>query len=216
MVLKAIILEKRVLIYSNKPSAVSNFILSLLALLPGGLHFTMDNSAINLVEAGLSDFALPLRIFNNKTQLLLYFTINNFDLFEVLEGYLLGTTNSMIKGHKKAKPDIIINLDQQKIEIFEEKLKKALSLNDKEKEFINAIIKKVSFNISEDEKKSLRNFELLKSLNPEWEGSEDWIRQEFSKYFKTMLSELALFISYLKTHRQCNYIFIYIILKFYF
>ena len=205
MLFKALILERRILVYSNKPSAVSNFILALLALLPGSLHFTMDNSAINLVEAGLSDYCLPLRIFNNKCQLLLYFTINNFDLFDSLEGYLLGTTNFMIKGHKKAKPDIIVDLDLQKIEIFDEGLKKALSLNDKEKDFMANLIKKVSINISEDEKKSWKQFEMLKSLNPEWEGSEDWIRQEFSKYLKQMLSELALFISYLKNHKQCNF-----------
>lgn len=205
MMFKALILEKRVLVYSNKPSAVSNFILALLALLPGCLHFTMDNSAINLVESGLADFALPLRIFNNKTQLLLYFTINNFPLFDVLDGYLLGTTNSMIKGHKKAKPDIIVDLDLQKIEIFDETLKKALSLNDSEKDFISNLIKKVSGNISEEERKSWKQFEMMKSLNPEWEGSEDWIRQEFSKYIKKMLSELALFITYLKTHRQCKF-----------
>lgn len=201
---KALILEKRILVYSNKPSAVSNFILSLLALLPGCLHFTMDNSAINLVESGLSDYSLPLRIFNNKTQLLLYFTINNFDLFDSLEGYLLGTTNSMIKGHKKAKPDIIIDLDIQKMDILDEGLKKALSLNNKEKQFISELIKKVNMNISEEEKKTWKQFEMLKSLNPEWEGSEDWIRQEFSKYLKRMLSELALFIHYLKTHKQCK------------
>ena len=209
MMFKALILEKRILVYSNKPSAVSNFILALLALLPGTRHFTMDNSAINVVEAGLADYALPLRIFNNKTQLLLYFTINNFDLFDSLDGYLLGTTNSMIKGHKKAKPDIIIDLDLQKIEIFDESLKKALNLNDKEKEFINNLIKKVSVNISEDEKKSWKQFEMMKSLNPEWEGSEDWIRQEFSKYLKQMLSELTLFINYLKNHKQCKEIFLF-------
>lgn len=46
---------------------------------------------------------------------------------------------------------------------------------------------------------------MLKSFNPEWEGSEDWIRQEFANYLKKILSDLALFTSYLKKHRQCIY-----------
>lgn len=47
----------------------------------------------------------------------------------------------MIRSHKKARADIIIDIDTQKIEINDEKLKKKIALNDKEKDFITLLYK---------------------------------------------------------------------------
>ena len=52
----------------------------------------------------------------------------------------------MVKSHKKAKPDLIVDVDSQKLEFFDEKFKKRVSLNDKEKEFMN-FINKVNKNL---------------------------------------------------------------------
>lgn len=50
MLLKAIILEKKILVFSLHSQACSNFILSLLALIPGALHFRMHNKAVDISE----------------------------------------------------------------------------------------------------------------------------------------------------------------------
>lgn len=57
----------------------------------------------------------------------------------------------MIRGHKKARADIIIDIDSQKIEITDEKFKKKIALNDKEKDFINHVVK-VTFRNFEEKK----------------------------------------------------------------
>jgi len=47
---KALFLEKKILIYSQNPSACSTFIHSLLALFPCLCHFKYQNKALNLIE----------------------------------------------------------------------------------------------------------------------------------------------------------------------
>ena len=60
VVLKAVLMEKRIIVYSNKPSSISSFILGLLALLPGGLHFNYDSLATNIVEVSILEFNLDI------------------------------------------------------------------------------------------------------------------------------------------------------------
>lgn len=43
--IKALLLEKRIIVFSLTPSVVSTFLLSLLALLPGALYFNLYNKA---------------------------------------------------------------------------------------------------------------------------------------------------------------------------
>ncbi len=50
MLWKAILLEKRIIIYSSKSSTISNFIFSILSLLPGALHFHFNTNPIYYYE----------------------------------------------------------------------------------------------------------------------------------------------------------------------
>jgi hypothetical protein len=47
----------------------------------------------------------------------------------------------MVKSHKKAQANLIIDVDTQKLDFFDEKLKKKVSLNDKEKDFMSFLYK---------------------------------------------------------------------------
>ena len=137
-VIKLILLEKKIIVYSQIPSNVSMFILSLISLLPGELSQGLLKS--------YSQNGMPFRIFHDKY--LIYPLFCLFDLEPLITkinsnkniNFLLGTTNSMVSNSKKVvfsckidldKPEIIYNKKNTSINV--------ISLNDIE-EKNNAII----------------------------------------------------------------------------
>jgi hypothetical protein len=95
-VIKLILLEKNVLIYSHKPSNLSKFILAL-------LHFLPPNN----------DPLLKTRYFSDSYGLKMYASIG--DLEELSEGknYLLATTNELVK--QKFPYDVLLDIHQNDI-----------------------------------------------------------------------------------------------------
>lgn len=48
-------------------------------------------------------------------------TLHEIDLFDHVKGFLIGTTNQLFLNFPKSKADIVINLDNEKIEYPSEK-----------------------------------------------------------------------------------------------
>lgn len=152
LILKALILEKKILIFSLHSQACSNFILSLLSLLPGLLHFRFDTKNVCLYELSYRNDGFPLRIFDDdKRMLMLYFTIQNLDALKTKESYLIGTTNLLIKTHKNTQADMLVDVDKSTIEFKCEKFQKLLQLNSGEKKFIWSILLNVQNHILPEE-----------------------------------------------------------------
>ena len=106
--LKAILLEGRIVIYSHISSRVSSFIYSLVALLPGCSFFKADGSlAVHKSLRFLKQFGLPLQVFASepadqiengkiKTKGVAFyplFALPEVDKLDNDKGFLLGTTN---------------------------------------------------------------------------------------------------------------------------
>mmetsp|Transcript_3500 Transcript_3500/g.3240 ORF Transcript_3500/g.3240 Transcript_3500/m.3240 type:complete len:238 (-) Transcript_3500:997-1710(-) len=66
-ILKLILLEGKVIVYSTKASKVSTFIMTLLSLLPGAANFNSDeNDVTHKAILHFKEYGLPLKVFNNK------------------------------------------------------------------------------------------------------------------------------------------------------
>jgi hypothetical protein len=98
---KLVLLEGRILIYSIKSSHVSSMMLALLSLFPGQLAFDSNCAILKENLLNLSDFGLPLKIFNESYAVNPSFSLFQMDIFEK-KSYLLGVTNRILIGHPQA------------------------------------------------------------------------------------------------------------------
>ena len=111
--IKLILLEKRIIVYSQIPSNVSMFIISLMSLLPGEISQKLLKS--------YSQNGMPFRIFHDKY--LIYPLFSLFDLDPLLLkiqnnkniNFIIGTTNSMVSNSKKIIYSCKIDLDKAEI-----------------------------------------------------------------------------------------------------
>lgn len=125
-------MEGRIIIYSQTSSRVSNFIYSLISLFPGAICFNYarhyheaktsnGNKQVLYHLNTLKEYGFPLQLFNSETQFIPLLSLQDVDILERLKGFLVGTTNPLLLNFPKAKADIVINLDNEKIEFPSEK-----------------------------------------------------------------------------------------------
>ena len=65
---------------------------------------------------------MPLQIFNSETLFVPLLTLQDVEILDKCKGILTGTTNPLFLNFPKEKLDIVINLDNDKIEFPNEKL----------------------------------------------------------------------------------------------
>lgn len=133
--IKAIMLEGRIVIYSHISSRVSSFIYSLIALFPGCLFFTADDSlAVNKSLRFYKQFGLPLHVFASEPSDMAdgskagqkgvsfypLLALPEVDKLDKDRGFLLGTTNQLFLNFPKIKADIVVDLDKFTIQTMTE------------------------------------------------------------------------------------------------
>ena len=180
IILKLIILEKRIIIFSQIPTNVSLLIMTLLSFFPanysnGKLNFDIQNG-------------VPFRIFYEKYLIYPLFTL--FDLDNLLEkinnnneiNYLIGTTNNLVMSNKKLNYNCLINIDEQKIQ-YEENLNESIKIiNGREHKLLLYIYELINQKIPEDMRNSLSsinsnnsNNTSLNANNKNIKNDESWI-----------------------------------------
>ena len=163
VLLKYILLEKKIIVFSHNPQNSTLFILSLLSLLPSGLFFNFDPEQkeakdISIFRKSQKQIGFPFMLFNNKNMLYPIFTLFDLDFITKLNlnGFLLGTSNALVIKTKEIKADCIINLDESKIYYEEDSVEeKAIKLTDKEKALLNLIKSTVEIK-EKDNKRELK------------------------------------------------------------
>ena len=146
---KLILLEKRIIVYSQIPSNVSMFIISLLSLLPGEISQT-------LLKAH-SQNGMPFKVFHDKY--LIYPLFSLFDLDPLLSkiaanksiNFFIGTTNSMVSNSKKIVYSCKIDLDKPEIKYDKKSISSNITTpNDVEEKQSNIISNFVEKNIKNE------------------------------------------------------------------
>jgi hypothetical protein len=190
--LKLIMLEKRIVVYSHVSNKICSFILSLVSLIPGNSLFNLNigSSVKNFMKA-INMLGLPLRVFNTEYKIFPLFTLFDFHMTEGLKGFIIGTTNQMVVGHNKLKNDVIINLDTGKILISNDIPEKLLKMSKEEKNVYNKIYNKIKSNYNDATEDWLINMSYSETI---FDGSDDFIRNEFKNYFYELLISTDLLI----------------------
>ena len=113
ILIKLILLEKRIIVYSQIPSNVSLFIMALISLLPGEINQGLKQYEIQN--------GMPFKIFHDKY--LIYPLFSLFDLDPLLNkisnnkniNFLIGTTNTIVSNSQKIVYSCKIDLDKPEI-----------------------------------------------------------------------------------------------------
>ncbi|KAH0479471.1 MAG: uncharacterized protein KVP18_003300 [Porospora cf. gigantea A] len=103
---KALMLQLRVLVYSDSPSEVSEAVLALLNLLPGLGNFGLKAED----EARRKSLGLPLSILGPDFPVFPYVGLQHHEDFATCKGWLVGCTNRVFLSMTSLEPDITINL----------------------------------------------------------------------------------------------------------
>lgn len=170
---KAVLYQKRVVIFAHSSSSASSFIISLLTLFPGLSAFGLFSRPISRYMQTLREYALPLRTFSSDSFMAMSFHIQDFHLLARFQksnngSFLIGTTNRLLKEANDYGIEMLINLENCTIEkrkprVPWEPLSKA------ERGFIAQLD------------------EALKTPAKGWEDSEDLIRGRFHGFLKQQL-----------------------------
>ena len=203
LILKMILLEKKILIYSNISGNVCSFLYNLLALFPGQILFNLKSGTdIKNYLKNLKMYGLPLKIFHDNYKI--YPLVSLFEIDQIEQqkdvSYIMGTTNKLILNEttENKKVDLLINIDTMKIIPFfnrNENNKNKLDINEKKEIFEDTKIEKSIYNsLSNKLNENNLTYSNTKWLNSNEvdDGIDEFIRNEFKKYFKDLLIELSL------------------------
>ena len=220
--IKLIMLEKKILVYSHISNNICSFIFSFLSIFPGGAFFSLDNEGrAKAYYDCYSPYGLPLKFLNKKSVLYSILTLYDVDKIEEKEivSYFVGTTNPLLMNYNKIVFDCIINLDEDKITFHKKLNTNLLNLGKKENMIMNKLYKecKSLFNDSnaedmddnwmldkEENKKNAKNTKKFKKNERKsvylqnsdnfslFEGSDDYIRNIFKKYITHFLADIHL------------------------
>ena len=200
LILKMILLEKKILIFSNISGNVCSFLYNLLALFPGQILFNLKSGTdIKNYLKSLKMYGLPLKIFHENYKI--YPLVSLFEIEQIEQqknvNYIMGTTNQLILNETKKdkKVDLLINIDTMKIIPFFNRNENNNNKIEKKEVFEETKIEKGIYNsiINKLNENNL-NYSNTKWLNSNEVDDEidEYIRNEFKKYFKDILIELSL------------------------
>ena len=199
-IIKLILCEENILVFSQIPSNVSLFIISLLYILPGEISQVLSNYEYQN--------GLPFKLFHNNY--LIYPLFSLFDLTPLIEQmknnenlhYICGTTNFLVPKSKDIKYKCYIDLDELIIN-YSEIDANFINNNAKESKIIEEIEKEISNNIKDINKIKYDSNKKC-NIDEEWildinKCSKDYIKENkmILKKLREYIMNIAIDINYL-------------------
>ena len=203
--MKLLLLEKNILVFSSLACNVCSFIFSLLSLFPGGALFDMTyGKKVSLYNQCYDKYGCPLKLFHSKRKLYTVFSLYEIDSISAKDSFLIGTTNLIFLTHPKFKYDCVINLDEGSVSYPHDKqgkLQSVIKCTKHEKTIYEVLLYKPYHkvitkgnnyrskgdeydNVDTDDEDTV-NYSLIETY-------EDGIRKEIKKYLLSFLSDIAL------------------------
>lgn len=203
VIYKALLLEKKILIYSNNNlELLTQFQNNLISLVPNLINnltnsgcplsdFIETNGPLskpdslntNSRQSMLRFFGLPLQIFNTKGAFWNpYLPLQQLSELSASEtkSYMIGCSNLLFVNQLDSlKVDLLVNLDNNELSYPNGRLNE-LHLSSKDKKFVNTLISRIKHNNKEESQNGNDNEQFI--------GSDDYVRFEFEDYLLSLLS----------------------------
>ena len=204
IIMKLMLLEKRIIVFSQIPSNVSLLIMSFLSFLPACL----SNGKTCFDEQN----GTPLKIFHGNYLIYPLFTL--FDLDPLLEkiknnndiNFIIGTTNNLVATNKKLNYSCLINIDEQKVQYGECLNESIKIINGKEHKFLAKMSELINQSINNENSNNIQNNKKSKIDEP-WiieigDGKKsklfDSIKTNIFVYYVRILYDISYIISEMK------------------
>ena len=158
-----------------------------------GIEIDVPNPA-SVANTANDDLGLPLKIFTGGNLCHPYLSLSYIDALTQpsITGYFIGATNVLFK-QKRGIADVIVDVERDRIEIFDPDLKRALQLTTEDLRFVDNVVRNVSTSpstsmtssttgipASEIDSSGKKHEVFLDSTL--WEGGDEWVRSQFRFY----------------------------------
>lgn len=192
-VLKLVMLERKVLVYSKKPSTVSTFVLSLISLIPGLLAFGGKSLTSVKIASYLKSeemYGLPFQLFNHNSHLQPLSTLSEAKALDKAKGYLIGTTNILLLHSPEIKPDAYINVDSKAFELKSKHLRHLFKPSACESAFTRQLVNSVA-GLKGDSSWSCIDEAAEEGIS-QYVGSNDYVRTEVEGYLRKFCAMMSV------------------------
>ncbi|KAF4652594.1 hypothetical protein FOL47_011002, partial [Perkinsus chesapeaki] len=162
-IVKAVLLERRVIVYSSKARVASSAVLAILACLPPGQNYLGFNSpGFGAQSYTLKRHGLPLCLFNSRCPVYTYVSLELMDDLYQCRGFLIGTSNSLLLSHRSLQADLVVDMDKKSVATNKaavdsaKELMKFLKLDKDEKKLMKTLLRLADVRVSSLKRKGLR------------------------------------------------------------
>ncbi|KTW31375.1 hypothetical protein T552_00020 [Pneumocystis carinii B80] len=217
VILKAMLLEKRILFYGTRSETLCMIQYSLLSLIPELLENLQDASdpSLNTIEnqltkptslstsnhkSLLSYMGMPFHIFSKGSFFGPYTPLQQIKMLEnkTTKSYIIGSTNTLFLQMKRKYADLVVNIDTGEVDIVQPLLKNALSLSFSDRKWINDIIMSVIDSWDESDTSRPKTMGFL--------SSEEHLRAQFEEYFLALAATVKYdnYLAKIKNSQKLN------------
>ncbi|KAF8628649.1 hypothetical protein AX15_003781 [Amanita polypyramis BW_CC] len=197
LLVKALILQKRIMFYGYPVEKLCTYQYSLVSLLPGLLQTLDDCGSPPLAarapalskptslrtsdhKSMMAYTGLPLDIFGKDSFFQPYLPLQQLDMIKETKSWLCGTTNSILTQQKEI--DLLVNTDTGVFEFRDLMLERTVALTATDRKWIDEIVRDVN--------ETWNEMDPRKSPGIKFKGSDDYIRSKFEEYISAALASI--------------------------
>nr|GAT49338.1 predicted protein [Mycena chlorophos] len=196
VLVKALILQRRILFYGHPVERLCTYQYSLVSLLPGLMQTLDDCGSPPLASRAptlsrpttlrtsdrksmMAYTGLPLDIFGKDAFFQPYLPLQQLDLAAGTKSWLCGSTNSIVVQRKEV--DMLVNTENGILEFRDPKLERLVGLTPADRKWMDDIVKDVNDGWSDEEGRP---------VNMTFKGSDDYLRTKFEEYISAALASV--------------------------
>ncbi|KAI0341521.1 hypothetical protein BDW22DRAFT_1359113 [Trametopsis cervina] len=196
VLLKALMLQKKVMFYGHPVERLCTYQYSLVSLVPALLQNLDDCGSPPLASRAtklskptelrtsdpksmLAYIGLPLDLFGKDAFFQPYLPLQQLDMLKDTKSWLCGSTNSIVTQQKEV--DLLINVETGMFEFRDPKLERSAGLTPADRKWMDDVVKDVNDSWEGD---------LTGTPTIQFKGSDDYLRQKFDEYITGALSSV--------------------------
>ncbi|KAF8073978.1 transport protein Avl9-domain-containing protein [Lyophyllum atratum] len=196
VLVKALMLQKRIMFYGHPVERLCTYQYSLVSLLPGLLQNLDDCGSPPLASRAptlsrptslrtsdhksmMAFMGLPLDIFGKDSFFQPYLPLQQLDVLKETTSWLCGSTNSIVTHQKEI--DLLVNIETGTFEFRNPHLERAAGLTAADRKWMDDIVTDV--NEGWDDENPTQSMQSLR-----FKGGDDYLRTKFEEYMSAALS----------------------------
>ncbi|KAF8228557.1 hypothetical protein L208DRAFT_1403694 [Tricholoma matsutake] len=195
ILVKALMLQKRIMFYGHPVERLCTYQYSLISLLPGLLQTLDDCGSPPLASRAptltrptslrtsdhksmMAYLGLPLDVFGKDAFFQPYLPLQQMDMLKETNSWLCGSTNSIVTHQKEI--DLLVNTETGAFEFRDPKLERSAGLTAADRKWMDHIVTDVNEGWNEEDPTQSLQFK----------GSDDYLRVKFEEYVSAALASV--------------------------